>query len=400
MRGIILTLLLISFNGLAYGQLMLNNANKFPQLKLIADKLNSVTYYQADCDLVISGGIHSVSTLNSYKVPTDTLCGFYYFFKTHEQYRKDGGDFTAFFNNSFYMSINNSINKINFSDEPERFKVIKFANGYYPAIHRASFYLKVIPKEVSKYIYESLTNMEMSIIQKPDTLLSGNKCIRYIINANHLALSPYTELCFDKNSYAPVWYKESSGGFKPQYIMATLSNTKIDQPLAANYFSEMNLFGRRLTNNTKEIKTLKYRVGEAVPDWELPILGQKGNCSSKKMRGKYVLLEFTGTWCSHCREAVRMMNSLEDKFKGNKKLSILSVFSTDNDYPEKILRFANDQKIKSTILYSATKVGDKYGIIGYPTFLIINPDGKLGLAIVGYSEGVEDQIINYLKNKI
>ena len=186
----------------------------------------------------------------------------------------------------------------------------------------------------------------------------------------------------------------------PQSVVLTLSGTKVDQPLPANYFSEENLFGRKLGKNNKEIENKQLKIGELVPDWELPVLGKKINCSGKELRGKYILLEFTGTWCPHCWDAVKMMNRLEDEFKGNNKLSILSVFSTDIDNEERITKFANEQKIKSTILYSAKSLGDKYFVVSYPTFFIINPAGKLVLTIAGYSQEVESEIADYLKKNI
>jgi len=175
MKKTIVILILSAICGMTNGQLLSRNANKFPQLKIIGDKLNSITDYQADCDLVITssrqGTQHSASTLITHKVPEDTLCGFYYYFKTHEQYRQNGGDFSAFFNNSFYLSMNNSINKYSLFDEPEKFKDTKFDHGYSPAIHRSSLYLRVTPKELSEFIVKSIAANEMVIVHKPDTLV-------------------------------------------------------------------------------------------------------------------------------------------------------------------------------------------------------------------------------------
>lgn len=399
----LLVLFLITICGLSKGQLLRQNAFEFPQLRIIADKLNSITNYQADCDLIITsssqGTMHSASTLITHKVFTDTLCGYYYYFKTHEQYKNTGEDFTAFFNNAFYLSKNNSINKYSLLDEPKRFKEIKYDNGYVPAIHRSSFYLRVLPKELSEFIHKSLANGGI-ILQRPDTLINGKYCMRYIFNANSLASSPYKELCFEKEFYSLYYYKSSSGSWNPQYIIAAISNTKINQQLADNYFSEENLFGRKLGKNVKEIKTSKFSIGDVIPDWELPILGKTTKCSSKALRGKYILLEFTGTWCSHCIESVEMMNKLETEFKENKKLSIYSVFSTERDDIGKINNFANAQNVKSTILHSAKGLGEQCGISVYPTIFIIDPVGKIGLIVVGYGQDTENKINNYLKENL
>lgn len=404
MKRTILILLLTAICGLSNGQLLMKNAHQFPQLKLIADKLNGITNYQADCDFVITsqvhGTFHSASTLITLKVPNDTLCGFYYYFKSQDQYKATDGDFTAYFNNAFYESLNKAINKYSLFEEPERFKDTRRDNGMSDAIHRRTFFIRVTPTELSKFINKSLADYDAIIIQCPDTLINGSNCLKYIIKANNLAYSPNTELCFQKETFNLIFYKANLGGFDPQYLIATLSNTKIDQPLPANYFTEENLFGRKLGKNNKEIKHNQLKIGTDVPDWELPILGRMIKLSSKELRGKYIFLEFTGTWCPHCWDAVKMMNRLEDEFKGNSKLAILSVFSTDIDNVDKITKFANEQKIKSTILHSAKSVGDKYLVTSYPTFFIIDPTGKLVLTIAGYSQDVENQIANYLRKNV
>ena len=408
MKNTFLLILLTAICGISYGQLLFQNANQFPQLKLISDRLNSITNYEADCDLVITssaqGTMHSASKLITKKIPADTLCGFYYYFKTHEEFKKNDTDFSAFFNNAYYSSRNGAINKYSFFDEPDKFKdtevIIENGKGCYPAIQRSSIYLRALPKELSEFIDKSLADNDVIIIQRPDTLIGGKYCIKYIINANNLVYSPSTELCFEKVSFFPTYYKSNSGGMDPQYIIATISNTTVDQQMPANYFSEENLFGRKIEKNNKGINDKQLKIGEVVPDWELPVLGKMIKLSSKELRGNYILLEFTGTWCPHCWDAVKMMNRLENEFNGNNKLSILSVFSTDIDNEEKITKFAIEQKIKSTILHSAKSVGDKYFVTGYPTFFIIDPMGKLVLTIAGYRQDVENEIINYLRMNI
>jgi peroxiredoxin len=379
---------------------MLRNAHQFPQLKLIADKLNSITNYEAHCDLAISSSLqdtwHFASTLIIQKVSTDTLCGFFYYFKTDEQFKKNDCDLVAFFDNAFYISMSNAIDKITLFEYPKRFQDTKFKNGKSPAIHRSSLYFKVTPIELSKFIKTSLSDNKMNILQKTDTLIGKNYCLKYVIYPNNSAYPRTIELCFEKKSLFPIYYKTNNGSVNAQILIATFSNTKVDSQLPANYFSEENLFGRKLGKNTMEIKHEKLKIGELVPDWELPILGKEIKLSSQELLGKYILLEFTGTWCPHCWDAVKMMNRIENEFSKNKKISILSVFSTDIDNAEKITKFADEQKIKSTILYSAKTVGDKYFVFGYPTFFIIDPTGKLLLSKVGYSQNLENEVVNCL----
>jgi len=118
--------------------------------------------------------------------------------------------------------------------------------------------------------------------------------------------------------------------------------------------------------------------------------------TNKRLLGKYVLMEFTATWCIHCIKAAEMMNRLEDKFKNSKNIAILSIFSSDIDKKEGVLKFAEKFDLHSTILYSANQVGEKYYIASYPNFLIISPKGKVLMNFSGYNETLEKNIINVL----
>ena len=86
------------------------------------------------------------------------------------------------------------------------------------------------------------------------------------------------------------------------------------------------------------------------------------------------------------------MNRLEDEFNTNGSLQILSVFSAEIDTEDRITKFAKDLNAKSTILHSATYVGDQYYVTVYPTFFIIDTVGKLLMAKTGYSQDIENEI--------
>jgi Peroxiredoxin len=406
MKKTIAILAVSTICGMTYGQSLTTNAQKYPQLKMIADKLNSITTYQAHCDLDMTnsayqGTMHSAATLFIQKVPTDTLCGFYYYFKTDEQFKKNHGDFLAFFNNAFYSSEKNAINKYTLLDDPMQFRETKVGTVHDFPLQRCSPYFYTSPQELSKFIDKALIDTKSIIEQKPDTLIGGKHCIKYIIKANRSTGFNGTELCFEKKSLLPLYYHHKfSEGKLYNSEREIFTNTSADFQLPVNFFSEESLFSRKLDKNTKEIKHQQLKIGTVAPGWELPILGKKIKLSSKELLGKYIVLEFTGTWCPHCWDAAKMMNRLENEFNGNKKLSILSVFSTDIDNEAKIKRFATEHKIKSTILHSAKSVGDKYYVDGYPTFFIIDPTGKLALTIAGYNQEIEKEIANYLRKNV
>jgi thiol-disulfide isomerase/thioredoxin len=180
--------------------------------------------------------------------------------------------------------------------------------------------------------------------------------------------------------------------------MAYFTDTKVNISLPENYFSEKNLLP---PNWQKEdiptaSKTPSNLIGDKAPDWDLPVLNTNNYLSNSDFQGKYILLEFTATWCAHCIRAAEMMNRLEEQFEENEKLAILSIFSSKIDKKEVVKNFSDKHNIKSTILYSASEVGEKFQVYSYPNFIIISPEGKVFMHFPGYSEGVEKNIINVL----
>jgi len=137
-----------------------------------------------------------------------------------------------------------------------------------------------------------------------------------------------------------------------------------------------------------------------APDWKLPVLGKDESLSSKGLRGKYILMEFTATWCGHCWEAVEAMNRFEDIFKNCSDIAIVSVFSSEIDKKEHIVKFAKQHNARSTMLYAAKEVGDMYQVSSYPNFLIISPEGKILKNYKGYDQSTARKIIENLNELI
>ena len=383
-------------------------------LKAIAKELGSYQNYQSTCDYTFSmpfgDPMHLVTTIVTQKVPSDTLCGFYYDFEINENERGEVcHDFSIYFNNSVYNSYGGKVRKTSLYDKPEAFKELKIGNGYRPAIQHSPQFYYITPYVLAKEIDKVLGDDNAIISQKPDTIVNQDKCSRFLMeleNPNssdggktHIKVT--YELCILKSDRYPVYYKkDTKSSFINSSQTAYFRNTKINSSLLPNYFSEENLLPKDWANPNKPEEKEKMNpgslIGQDAPDWSLPVLGKEEILTNKSLPGKYVLMEFTATWCAPCIKAAEMMNRLEDKFKNSKDVAILSVFSSNIDKKEDILKFAKRLDLHSTILYSASQVGEKYYIASYPNFLIISPKGKVLMNFAGYNETLEKNIINIL----
>lgn len=386
--------------------------NSFAQtrdkLKVIAEELGNYSTYETNCNYTFSmpfgDALNFESTIITEQIPTDTLAGCYYNFSINEKFRsKEFGDFYTYFKNAVYNSYQGVVKKTSFEEKPDAFVDLRIGNGYRPAIQRSPQLYYITPYQLAIKINESIKDSNSKIIQMPDTTVLNKECLRYIIITNHNISKINLELCFDKSHLYPVYYKKDvKNDFMNQYQIAYFSNTKVNFPLPDNYFSEENLLPKNWQNENSLAmnKNPGNLIGEKAPDWSLPILGKNEKLSNNDLKGKYILLEFTATWCAHCIEAAKMMNRLEDQFGDSENVALLSIFSSDIDKKEGIQKFAKKFNLKSTILYSASEIGEKFQVYSYPNFIIISPEGNVFMNFPGYSVGVEKNVINVLTKLI
>ncbi len=84
------------------------------------------------------------------------------------------------------------------------------------------------------------------------------------------------------------------------------------------------------------------RVGDPSPEFAL-IFPNGDSTSFADLKGKVIMLQFTASWCSVCRQE---MPHIEKKIWQDLKSDDLVVIGVDMDEPaEKVIKFAEDMKI-------------------------------------------------------
>lgn len=124
----------------------------------------------------------------------------------------------------------------------------------------------------------------------------------------------------------------------------------------------------------------KQAAGVMAPDFTLNDLNGKP-LSLSSLKGKYVVLDFWGTWCVWCIKGIPQMKEYYNKYKG--KFEILSIDC--NDTEEKWKAGVKKYELPWLNVYNPrdSKVLSDYAIQGFPTKIIIGPDGKIVKTVVG-----------------
>jgi len=144
------------------------------------------------------------------------------------------------------------------------------------------------------------------------------------------------------------------------------------------------IFGKKLFTYLKVGNVLK--IGDIASDFEAR--DQKGNKHNLgDHHGKLVLLDFTETYCVPCVLAADELKTAFKKYAG--RLSIIS-FCTDKQKDTWIKGIQRDKPAWLCLWDGkgpASETPLKYGVNGYPTFVLIDPEGKIVSRFSGYSKG-------------
>lgn len=130
----------------------------------------------------------------------------------------------------------------------------------------------------------------------------------------------------------------------------------------------------------EEAAAKKQAAGVEAPDFTLnDIHGKPITLSS--LRGKYVILDFWGSWCGWCIEGMPQMKEYYKKYAG--KFEIVGVDCNDSE--EKWKATVEKHQLPWLHVYNPkdSKVQEDYAIQGFPTKIVIGPDGKIVKTIVG-----------------
>lgn len=139
--------------------------------------------------------------------------------------------------------------------------------------------------------------------------------------------------------------------------------------------------------------------GAPVPEFTFPDPDGK-MVSLTDFRGKWVLLDFWYVDCGWCRKMTPHLITIYDDWKDNKNFEIVSL-SVDKpkNYERWKQAIIDDGTTWTQVLDSTKTYPLKYGITGYPTLILIDPEGNGTIKIIGYQEegGLRRLLGEYVK---
>ena len=113
--------------------------------------------------------------------------------------------------------------------------------------------------------------------------------------------------------------------------------------------------------------------------------------------GKYIMVNFTTTWCNFCREEIKEYTSFAQKHDDIECLYFMSPLNESSG--DAIEKYIEEQDMKLNVVVDETATMFRYcGISGYPTKFVISPEGKFLTYVSGaLTEDVMEELYNYAK---
>ena len=139
-------------------------------------------------------------------------------------------------------------------------------------------------------------------------------------------------------------------------------------------------------------------VGKPAPDFSVSTVANgKGKVALSDLRGKVVLVDFWGTFCEPCKKSFPKLQDLHTKYAAS-GLTIVGISEDESDDKGQYPRLRQTYGAKFTLGWDEDKsVAHSYKPPTMPSSFIIDKNGVVRYAHVGYHEGEELQVEKEIK---
>ncbi len=133
---------------------------------------------------------------------------------------------------------------------------------------------------------------------------------------------------------------------------------------------------------------------DEAPDFTL--MDIEGNSLSlSDLKGKWVVLDFWGSWCPWCIKGFPALKEAYKQYDGKVEVLGIDCGDTEEVWKEAVKKY----ELPWLQVYNprGTDLTDRYGIQGFPTKFIIDPEGRVANVTVGEDPAFFDVLATLVK---
>lgn len=210
---------------------------------------------------------------------------------------------------------------------------------------------------------------------------------------------PVDSIIFDYVSKNPdsdaalyMLYKNTRGADAVKHIDGF--SQEVREGALSDLYNMLKERGERARKRAQEKKENGLGEGSMAPDFTLK--NDKGkSVSLSSLRGKYIVLDFWGTWCGWCIKGIPAMKEMYNKYSDKLEIVGIACGDTEKDWKECIKK--NGMNWTNLINGENDNLPKLYSVKGYPTKVIISPDGRVLKTVIGESQEFYTYIDSLMK---
>jgi peroxiredoxin len=135
-------------------------------------------------------------------------------------------------------------------------------------------------------------------------------------------------------------------------------------------------------------------VGEAAPDFNLPLLGD-GTVTLRNFRHQVVVLNFWATWCPPCVEEAPGLEKFAEQMR-DQGVTVIGV-SVDQD-GDSLQKFVSNAHLSFPVARDPHRaVSALYGTFKFPETYIIDQEGRVAEKVIGATDWQDPRIISFVQ---
>jgi thiol-disulfide isomerase/thioredoxin len=192
--------------------------------------------------------------------------------------------------------------------------------------------------------------------------------------------------------------------FPASYISLNIVESRISDPSSLQLLYPLLSASLRSTPSGKNmgeriISAKRTDVGQPAIDFTRTTLDGK-NLSLALFKGKYILLDFWGSWCGPCRASFPHLKELYSKYK-DEGLVVVGIAQERTNVEDGKKRWKNaveadglpwPQVMNDDESLAKFDIVKAYGLSGFPTQVLIDKEGTIIARYLGASKNLDDKL--------
>lgn len=155
---------------------------------------------------------------------------------------------------------------------------------------------------------------------------------------------------------------------------------------------EFNRYVKKLKRKYRALK----RVDVGIKNYSFIDINEK-KYNLADFMNKVIIIAFIKSDCGFCRAEAYDLKNLEEKYEDSKSVVFIHITP---DSKSKALIFKNKYQLKGIMIAGNRNISRELGITGFPTNIVVGPDGRINYRIRGYFTDIKDMIEEIVKNEL